>query len=73
MPPDLNPADEHESERLLALHELTVGPPDQQSLELARSLLDTNLAPDGSALEQRAGHAVATRGSTPGSWPATRP
>jgi hypothetical protein len=47
VPPDLNPADEHESERLLALHELTVGPPDQQSLELVRSLLDTNLSPDG--------------------------
>jgi hypothetical protein len=55
VPPDLIPADEHESERLLALHELTAGPPDQQSLELVRSLLDTNLSPDGSALEQRAG------------------
>ena len=55
VPADLNPADEHESERLLALHELTAGPPDHQSLELVRSLLDTNLSPDGGPLEQRAG------------------
>ena len=55
VPADLNPADEHESERLLALHELTAGPPDHQSLELVRSLLDTNLSPHGGPLEQRAG------------------
>jgi hypothetical protein len=73
VPLALNPGTEHGSERLLGLHELTVGPPDEQSLELVRSLLDSNLAPDGSALEQRAGRfaeavdrAVARRNLPPG-------
>jgi hypothetical protein len=58
VPADLNPADEPASERVLALHEPTVGPPDEQSLELVRSLLDTNRAGGGGALEEGAGRAA---------------
>jgi hypothetical protein len=57
VPSELNPDGEAAAYRLLALRELTAGPPDQQSLELVRSLLDSNLEPDGNALARAAGRA----------------
>jgi len=47
VPLELNPDGEAAAHRLLELRELTAGPPGQQSLELVRALLDSNLEPDG--------------------------
>jgi hypothetical protein len=58
VPPELNPEDEAGAQRLLDLSELTAGPPDQQSIELVRALLDSNLEPDGNALARRTGRAL---------------
>jgi hypothetical protein len=53
--PELNCDGEIEAGRLVALRELTRGPVDQDSIELVRALLDTNLQPDGSRVQQRIG------------------
>jgi hypothetical protein len=73
VPPELNPEDEAAAHRLLDLRELTAGPPDEQSIELVRALLDSNLEPDGNSLARRAGRtleafdrAVAWRNLPPG-------
>jgi hypothetical protein len=73
VPEDLNPAGEQQAERLLALRELTVAPPDDQSLELVRALLDSNLDPDAGVLQRGLGRfleaidrAVARRHLPPG-------
>jgi hypothetical protein len=73
VPPDLNGAGEREAVRLLELRELTVGPPDAQSLELVRALLDSNVDPDATALQRRVGRwlealdrAIARRHLPPG-------
>jgi hypothetical protein len=58
VPPELNPAGEEEAERMLELRELTAGPPDEQSLELVRALLDSNLRPDGTTAHRWAGRGL---------------
>jgi hypothetical protein len=58
VPLALNPESVAESERILALRELTAGPPDAQSLELVRALLDSNLMPDGAPLQRLAGRGL---------------
>ena len=55
VPADLNPADPLEAGRMLELRELTAGPPDSDSRELVRALLDGSLQPDGTALQRGAG------------------
>jgi hypothetical protein len=57
VPHELNPEDEAAAQRLLDLRELTAGPPSEQSIELVRALLDSNLEPDGNALARRTGRA----------------
>jgi hypothetical protein len=55
VPAELNTADELEAGRMLELRELTAGPPDSDSRELVRALLDGNLQPDGTSLQRGAG------------------
>lgn len=55
VPADLNPAGELEAGRMLELRELTAGPPDSDSRELVRALLEGNLQPDGTAVQRAAG------------------
>ena len=43
---------------LLELRELTAGPPDEQSLELVRALLDSNLRPGGTPVQRWAGRGL---------------
>jgi hypothetical protein len=58
VPPELNPAGEEDAQRLLELRELTAGPPDEQSLELVRALLDSNLRPGGTPVQRWAGRGL---------------
>lgn len=55
VPADLNPAGEVEAGKMLELRELTAGPPDSDSRELVRALLDGNLQPDGTPLQRGVG------------------
>src|SRR4051794_16423324 len=58
VPPELNPDGESAARRLLSLRELTARAPDEQSIELVRALLDSNLERDGNPLARRTGRAL---------------